>query len=390
MARAHQNLGALLKSLGDMDAARSAYLRAVDIEPDMTGAWRALAEMRKYASADDADIAYMTQVHQRQDLDRSQQANICFALGKAYDDLEDYDTAFAYYAEGNAAQRQQVKPNMDRQVGELRRFRRSIDASVIARWRGAGDPDPTPIFILGMPRSGTTLTEQILASHPKVEGGGELYDLARTFSGVGKIAGLEGAFPDWLAEIDETGLKRLGRAYVDAIREGRENATFITDKMPANFRFVGLIRMILPNAKIIHTRRHPGDTCLSCYTKLFTEGQEFTYNLSDLGRYYRAYDELMAHWRAVLPPGDILEVGYERLVSDMEAQTRRLLDFCGLEWDDACLRFHENKRSVATASVMQVRRPVYTSSVQRWQRYRRHLDPLFQAMGQGFKESGPE
>jgi hypothetical protein len=147
---------------------------------------------------------------------------------------------------------------------------------------------------------------------------------------------------------------------------------------------------MLPNAKIIHTRRHPADTCLSCYTKLFNDGQEFSYNLIDLGRYYRAYDELMAHWRAVLAPGEMLELEYESLVSDMEAQTRRLLDYCGLEWDEACLRFHETKRTVATASVMQVRRPVYTSSVQRWRRYEKHLGPLFAALGQGFKESGPE
>ena len=160
--------------------------------------------------------------------------------------------------------------------------------------------------------------------------------------------------------------------------------------MPANFRFVGLIQMMLPNAKIVHTRRHPGDTCLSCFTKLFTEGQEFTFDLRDLGRYYRAYDEVMAHWRAVSPPGALLEVQYERLVAEMETQTRRLLDFCGLPWDDRCLRFHETKRNVATASVMQVRRPVYTSSVQRFRRYGHHLDPLFRAMGAGFRESGPE
>jgi hypothetical protein len=160
--------------------------------------------------------------------------------------------------------------------------------------------------------------------------------------------------------------------------------------MPANFRFVGLIHLMLPNARIIHIRRHPADTCLSCYTKLFTEGQEFSFNLQALGRFYRAYEETMAHWRAVLPPGTMLEVEYERVVADVESQTRRLLDYCGLEWDDACLRFFENDREVRTASQMQVRRPIYKSSVQRWRRYEKHLKPFFNALAEGYWESGPE
>lgn len=391
----HQNRGTLFKSLGRVEDARAAFRRAIALDPTAADAWRSLMDMRK-ARPDDPEVKELEALHAKRDLGRSQRMGVCFALGKVYDDLGSYDRAFACFREGNALKRSTLPYRVEHSLESFRRIAEVFDASLFQRLRDLGDPDPTPIFVLGMPRSGTTLTEQILASHSAVHGAGELYDLSRLISAEGQRRRCGRQVPalhDWIGTLDAEALVRLGREYVARVRAQLPDALAevarVTDKMPSNFRFVGLIHLMLPNARIVHTRRHPADTALSCYTKLFNEGQDFSYALSDLGRFYRGYDELMAHWRAVLPADAMLEVQYERLITDTEGQARRLLEFCGLPWEDACLRFHETKRQVQTASVSQVRRPVYTSSKQRWRRYEKHLAPFFHALATGHKETGP-
>jgi hypothetical protein len=232
-----------------------------------------------------------------------------------------------------------------------------------------------------MPRSGTTLVEQILASHPKVFGAGELPDIAKA---VARLSGTDGApqgFPEVVSSMTGEQLRQLGASYVSAIQALAPKAERITDKMPNNFRLAALIHLALPNARIIHTRRHPVDTCLSCFSLLFAGDHPYSYDLAELGRYYRAYEALMEHWRDILPEGVMLEVQYEDITADLDAQARQIVAHCGLEWDDACLAFYKTQRPVRTASAAQVRQPIYRTSVGRWRPYKDLLGPLIEALG---------
>ena len=243
---------------------------------------------------------------------------------------------------------------------------------------GLGNPSAAPIFIVGMPRSGTTLIEQILASHPKVFGAGELREMANL---AGRIGGADAAaFPEAVQALSGEELRRIGEQYVQAVTRLAPGAERITDKMPGNFSLAGLIHLALPNARIIHACRDPRDTAFSCFSLLFSGTLEFTYDLAELGRYYRAYLKLMAHWREVLPQGIMLEVQYEDVVRDLESQARRIIAHCGLEWDDACLSFYKTERSVRTASATQVRQPIYQSSIGRWRLHEEELQPLLREL----------
>ena len=243
---------------------------------------------------------------------------------------------------------------------------------------GLGDPSSVPVFIIGMPRSGTTLLEQILASHPEVFGAGELVNMAKTVANLADVS--SSAFPQFMSSIGGEQLHRVGENYVAAVRALAPNAVRITDKMPQNFYFAGLIHLALPNARIIHAQRDPVDTCLSCFSKLFSREHAYAYDLAELGRYYRAYESLMAHWRELLPEDVMLEVRYEEVTADFENQARRIITHCGLEWDEACLAFHNTQRPIRTASVVQVRQPIYHSSVGRWRTYEHLLEPLISAL----------
>jgi Sulfotransferase family len=242
--------------------------------------------------------------------------------------------------------------------------------------RGAGEPSSAPIFIIGMPRSGTTLIEQIMASHPHMFGAGELPNLSEIATAISPTNGPAPPFPDVMFDVSPEHLRLLGSRYVAGIRRLAPTARHIIDKMPSNFLFAGFIHVLLPNARIIHAMRDPTDTCLSCFSKLFTAGQHFSYDLAELGRYYRHYQILMSHWRRILPPGRILDVRYEDVVVDLEGQARRIITHCGLEWDPRCLDFHKTRRPVHTASAIQVRQPLYRGAVGRAQRYSRFLEPL--------------
>ncbi len=290
-------------------------------------------------------------------------------------DAGDGERAFAHLDRGNSLQRSRISFDLDAHLTAPEAMAAAFDASTVQRLAGGGHGSDRPVFVIGMPRSGTTLVEQILASHPKVHGAGELQLL-------GQLAGrLPRAGEGLIEALTPDELGRLGAEYDGRLQALASGAARIVDKMPGNFLFAGLIRLMLPNARIIHCVRDPLDTCLSCYATRFTTANPFAYDQRELALHYRAYARLMQHWRTVLPADGFTEVRYEDVVADLEGETRRLLAFCGLDWDDRCLEFHQTRREVRTASSSQVRRPLYSSSVRRAQAVAGHLGPLIEALG---------
>lgn len=381
-AAAHSNMGNLFQEQGKLDEAVASYRRALQVKPDCGETRYNLARAGKVKAGDENLAALIAAEEAMRSgtapLTDKDAVFLHFALGKSYDDAGDHAKAFQHFLEGGRLKRATFDYDADKTAGYFVSIMQNFDAAALDRLRGGGDPAQLPIFVLGMPRSGTTLTEQIIASHPEVHGAGELPDLMA-------IAHREIAaatFPDNVRLLDPARLSAWGAEYVAGLQRRAPDARRITDKMPANFLAVGLIHLMLPNAKIIHVKRNPLDTCLSCFTTLFEHKQEYSYDLAELGRYYAGYARLMDHWRKVLPEGAFLEVQYEDIVADQEAQARRLIEYCGLEWNDACLNFHQNKRVVRTASVTQVRQPIYKSSVERWRPYEKFLRPLFDTLGE--------
>ena len=372
MAEAHCNLGIVLKDLGHLDEARRQITKAIELAPRKAVFHFNLTDTKRMTAADPSLTAIEGLAREIDTLPADEQMHLHFALGKAYDDIGERDRSFSHLLAGNALKRRQAGYD---EAGTLALFKRiqAVFIPELVKDKGAvGKAGKDPIFILGMPRSGTTLVEQILASHRQVFGAGEL-DLFEqaTADLVGK-----GAFPEAVERLSAEDLEHLGRHYLAGLQAKAQGATRITDKMPRNFLFCGLIHLALPDARIIHTRRDPIDTCLSCFSKLFSRGHPYAYDLAELGRYYRGYEALMEHWRQVLPEGTLLEVRYEDVVADLEGQARRMLAFCGLEWDDACLAFHRTERPIRTASAVQVRQPIYQTSVGRWRPDADLLKPL--------------
>lgn len=296
-----------------------------------------------------------------------------FGLGKCYEDISDYDSAFEHYLEACQIKRSTIDYNIQQTYQLFGKIKEIFSRDTIQRLHGLGDPSDAPIFVLGMPRSGTTLTEQILARHPAVYGAGELMDLPNIMHR--NIS--DRPFPDNLYLLDEEILSSWGAAYVSTLRSHAPDARRISDKLPGNYLAVGLIHLMLPNAKVIHVKRNPIDTCLSCFNMNFIgKNIEYSYDLAELGHYYMSYLGLMEHWREVLAPNSFIEVQYEELVNEPEAQARRLIEYCELEWDDACLASHNADRFIRTASLAQARKPIYRTSLERWRRYEKHLQPL--------------
>lgn len=378
---AHLGMGQLQMELGQLDESEASFELALKLEPKEIAPHVFMAQVRKIKPDDPSLARLQAEIGHIEQMPGSKALSLHFALGKAYDDLKEYDQAFPHFAAGCQMKRARIQYNADNHDLACQNIREFFSRETIDRLRGAGDPSDLPIFVLGMPRSGTTLIETIIASHPDVYGAGELRDLLAIANQPIPGKQTEG-FPLSMQGITPQDLTRMGGRYAAGLRQRSATAKHITDKMPANFLAVGMIHLMLPNAKIIHVKRNAADICLSSYTKLFNNSQYHSYDLGEMGRYYVNYAKLMEHWRQVLPENAFLDVQYEELVADKETQTRRLIDYCGLEWNDACLASHKTERSIKTASITQVRQPVYTSSVERWRHYATHLQPLFDALGE--------
>jgi tetratricopeptide (TPR) repeat protein len=374
--------GHALKTVGRQDDAVAAYRRAYQARQDFGDAYWSLANLKTYRFDDDE----ITQMREREAdpvtaLDDRYQ--LCFALGKALEDRSDYGGSFGYYERGNRLKREELRYDPARLTAEMRLQREHVTADLLARFAGAGCSAPDPIFIVGLPRAGSTLLEQILASHSQVEGTMELPNIFALAYRLGRegMVGEEPGYPGNLANLSRDDVMRFGEDYIRDTRIYRKDGTaFFIDKMPNNFRHIGLIQMILPNAKIIDARRGAMGCCFSGFKQLFAEGQEFTYGLEEIGQYYADYVQLMTHWDSVLP-GKILRVRYEDVVADLETQVRRLLEYCELPFEQACLDFHRNERAVRTASSEQVRQPIFKSGVDQWDNFSPYLGPLRNKLG---------
>jgi tetratricopeptide (TPR) repeat protein len=373
---AQNNLGAIYSAQGRLEEASRCFDEAIKANPDFSEAHFNLSSLKTYHE-DDPHLIYLERnLGKAASMPEKARIRYWFALGKAREDVGRFDEAFAAYAEGNRLQHALLPYDEDKANEMLKRVMATFSQEFFAARRPAS-PDlngsKAPIFIVGMPRSGTTLLEQILSSHPSVHGAGELMDMNEVIM---SAAGTDKCFPDFVPGLTVEDFARMGATYRGRVWKLAPDALRITDKMPANFFYIGMIRLMLPNAKIIHAMRDPMDSCFSNYARLFNDTMEFAYDLGTLGRYYARYITLMQHWHEMLPQGSILDLRYEDMVADTEGQARRILDFVGLPWDDNCLAFHENKRHVKTASVAQVRKPIYKTSVARWQRFEKHLQPL--------------
>jgi tetratricopeptide (TPR) repeat protein len=380
------NYAYALRTVGRRDEAIEAYKRCLDLAPELGEAYLGLANL-KVATFADTDIAAMRERLARPGLSPQEQGPLYYALGKALEDAGDYSAAFENYARGAAIQKAATPYDPDEVTAFAHRSIKLFTPAFFQSHPG-GAPIDDPIFILGLPRSGSTLIEQILASHSAVEGTMELPDiglLARRLGRSEKDAPPP-RYPDVLADVDAARLQEMGEAFIAATRVHRKlGRRFFIDKMPNNFHHIGLIRLILPRAKIIDARRHPLGACFSTFKQHFAQGQSFSYDLVDLGRYYRDYVELLRHFDNVLP-GHIHRVIYEDMVEDTEAVVRRLLDYCGLPFEDGCLKFYENDRAVRTVSSEQVRKPIFRSGLEQWMRFEPWLEPLKAALGPALEQ----
>lgn len=363
-AEAHKNLGVVLEHYGRLSEAVEHYREAIAIRPDYAEVYRHLTSATAHTAYDD-EIQAMEELYGDAAILDEQRMHLCFALGKAYEDMKNYDKSFDFITEANQIKRKTYKYSTSETKELFTRIQKTFSADFFSAHPNMGDNEETPIFILGMPRSGTTLVEQILASHPQVFGAGELNyigELTNALCPKGKT------FPDFLLDLDATAFSRFGADYIRKLREHSAEAKYITDKMPHNFLYIGLIRTVLPKAKIIHCTRAPLDNCLSIYKNYFADAHKYAYDLIELGQYYTLYVDLMKHWQQSFS-GFIYDICYEELIADQQEQTRKLLKYCSLPWDEACLRPHEAERNVQTASSTQVRQPIYSSSVQLSKQY---------------------
>lgn len=395
-ARGWYDLGVQLRQMGRMEEAQQALARSLRIDPMAPTALRVHAAEHRHVYGDAAWLRLQSALAELERFPKDQQVELHYAVAKALEDVGDLDAAFRHYAVGGRKQGEIAPYRHGVSVGLMRTLRQGMRPLTYASFPHPGHPGDDPVFVLGMPRSGTTLVEQILASHPHAHGAGELKVLGQVLHGV-SINGVtlrpaedRGGRATYVPGVDldctTLGFAERGERYVAAVRAlaaaaGRGDARRIVDKMPGNHVWTGLIPLILPNARIVHTRRHPMDCCLSNYRIFFPDGMPWSYDLRDLGRAYRAYHEHMLHWEENLPAGTMISVRYEDLVADLDTQARRIVAHAGLDWDDACLRFHETERPVRTASLSQVRQPLYTRAVGRWRRYERFLQPLLHELG---------
>ena len=390
--------GHALKTVGRAEDAVNSYQLALKHYPSHGEAWYSLANLKTYRF-DESEVDDMLAQQRNPNLGYMDRVYLSFALGKAFEDRGDYEGAFHQLATGNGLKKAQSRYSADRMREEFEAQMRICSSDLMSRRHTSGYDAPDPIFIVGLPRAGSTLLEQILASHSQVEGTLELPNiltlsqrlrrggdsLRRGGDSLGendrgaKPESGQNRYPAILESLSDAQLRAFGQQYIEDTQVHRHGTPLFIDKMPNNFRHIGLIKLILPNAKIIDARRHPLSCCFSIYKQLFAEGQEFSYSLEDVGRYYRDYLELMGHWQAVLP-GEILTVQHEDVVDDLETQVRRMLDFCGLPFEESCLRYYETERDVRTPSSEQVRQPIFRTALDQWKPYENYLAPLKAAL----------
>jgi tetratricopeptide (TPR) repeat protein len=368
-AAAHNSLGTALKALGRMEEASRAFEKAIAAAPDQMSGYYNFVYCRRVTSEHPQVLAMRKIARRSSRLSHEQQMFLQFGLAKISADAGEDRQSFDHLLRANRLARDLAKYDEAETLEYLKRIEKVFTRQVLRERADEGFESTLPVFIVGMPRSGTTLVEQILASHPNVYGAGELYDIGRIVRNITQIDGK--AYPDEVPNLTARELRTQGESYIKAIRSFSQTAERITDKLPANFVHLGLINLILPGARIVHIRRDPIDTAMSCFSLLFLRrtgglAANYSYDLGELGRFYRAYRKLMAHWRAVLPADVMLEIDYERIVDDFDAQARRIVAHCGLEWDDACAKFYQSRRPVTTPSATQVRQPIYNTSVGRW------------------------
>ena len=377
----HLWLGHALKTIGRLPEAITAYRAATAARPDFGDAWWSLANLKTYRFADD-EIARMREGEAGPQIAPEDRQHLCFALGKALEDRGAFADSWEYYARGNALKRADSHYRPEVIETNTRRQREICTAEFFIARAGWGDPRPDPIFIVGLPRSGSTLLEQILASHSQVEGTQELPDIQRFVQGMqGREPDLDNPrYPALLADLTAAQFRELGEAYLADTRVYRTGRAHFIDKMPNNFRHIGLIHLMLPHARIIDARREPMACCFSNFKQAFANGQEFSYGIADIARYYRTYLELMRHW-AVALPGRVLHVQHEDVIADLAGSVRRILAHCGLDFEPACIEFHKSKRSVRTPSSEQVRQPIFRDGIDQWQHYAPWLTPLRAALG---------
>ena len=375
----HVSKGHALKTGGKTAEAVASYQSAISAQPLHCDAWYSLANLKTY-QFDDKQIQTMLDLDTNPHLAGQDRVYLQFALGKAFEDKNEFEKSFFHYNKGNEIKRAQVQYRADGTSRECDEQIAACTPETFKKTRGYDAPDP--IFIVGLPRAGSTLLEQILSSHSQIDGTLELPNVLSISGKLRRLGQREGnhRYPEILNDLTPETLRELGEEYIRDTRIHRLGAPFFIDKMPNNFRHIGLIRLMLPNAKIIDARRDPMACCFSGFKQLFAEGQLFSYSLDDIGRYYKDYVKLMAHWDEVIP-GYVLRVQHEDVVADLEAQVTRMLDFCGVPFEESCLEFHKTERNVRTPSSEQVRQPIFSTALEQWKNYEPWLDPLKQALG---------
>lgn len=376
-AEAHNNVGGLLLVYGQAEEALSCFRRAVELQPDLAVAYQNLARSKKFDVGDKEEIARIKRHIQSSGLPDASLVFLHFALGKMLDDCGAYDEAFDHFAHANRMKGKTVQFDSERHGKWIETIITVFDEGLAEEKASIGYASDLPIFVLGMPRSGTTLVEQILSSHPSVHGAGELTYFHKLPDLLSERFGTSLPFPDYMSTLDSATGRWLAEDYLAKLRAGASDALRVTDKMPVNFLYLGLLALLFPESRIIHCRREALDVCLSIYFQHFAVATEntYAYDLADIAEYHRQYERLMAHWQQLFPDR-IYEVKYEDLVRDQEGTSKRLVEHCGLGWDERCLAYHENKRPVRSASHWQVRQPIFTESVGRWKHYERYLNEL--------------
>jgi len=384
------------RQMGEIEASQESFMHAIELDPLDGTTLRVYGSEHKFKVEDPVFQRINQALASLDMLPKQKQVELHYAAAKAYEDIGDLDTAFAHYRNGGRKQTEISPYKHAGSEGLLKTLRMGMRPAVYKSIKEPGDSSKKPVFVLGMPRSGTTLCEQIIASHPKAFGAGELKLLHRVLDGISvngnriQTSADPGVIPTYIPGVDlncaQLGFRERGERYVQAITAlaasgGKPDALRVVDKMPGNYFWTGLIPFVLPEAKIIHTRRHPMDTCLSNYRIFFPDGMPWSYDLRNLGKCYRLYHEHMLHWESNMPEGALLSLVYEETVGDLERMARKVIDHIGLEWDEACLKFYETERSVKTASLGQVRQPIYTTSVGRWRKYEKYLKPLLDEIG---------